>query len=73
MIKSFIVIWQKSELCYTALKYNLTTEKNVMKTVMLCLSIAVLCLVSLFYVGQTQALEEFIHVDIEPYSIILAP
>ena len=39
-----------------------------MKTVMLCLSIAVLCLVSLFYVGQTQALEEFIHVDIEPYS-----
>ncbi len=38
------------------------------KTVKFCLLIVVLCLVSLSYVGQTQALEEFIHVDIEPYS-----
>ena len=39
-----------------------------MKLVNLLLLIAVLCTITLFSVDQTQALEEFVYIDIEPYS-----
>lgn len=47
---------------------SITSEVLVVNFIKLVVLIIVLCAITFFYAGQTYALEEFVPIDIEPYS-----